>query len=113
MHVLGIDVGTGGTRAVIIDDVGRVIVSATASSNIVWAEPQDTFTILRETKVPVKSIRLGGGRADAVIWARDRVAPIAGNVATTAKNYSSYRRIHPALKSVINRYSKHLFREME
>ena len=109
---------------------------------------QDTFTIFREMKVPVKSIRLGGGGArsrlwgqiqadvygheverveaeegaaygaailagvgariwpsvdaacDAVVRVRDRVAPIAGNVATMAKSYSSYRRIYPALKSI-------------
>ena len=49
MHVLGIDVGTGGTRAVIIDEAGRVIASATeehepfASPKIGWAEqrPED------------------------------------------------------------------------
>ena len=44
MHVLGIDVGTGGTRAVIMDEMGRVIASATeehepfASPKIGWAE---------------------------------------------------------------------------
>jgi xylulokinase len=49
MYVLGIDVGTGGTRALVIDDIGRVIASATAdhepfaSPKIGWAEqnPQD------------------------------------------------------------------------
>jgi len=49
MYVLGIDVGTGGTRALIIDDAGRVIASATAdhepfaSPKIGWAEqnPED------------------------------------------------------------------------
>jgi len=44
MHFLGIDVGTGGTRALIIDELGRVIASATgdhqafASPRIGWAE---------------------------------------------------------------------------
>ena len=49
MYVLGIDVGTGGTRALIVDDKGRVISSATedhepfASPQIGWAEqdPKD------------------------------------------------------------------------
>jgi xylulokinase len=49
MYVLGIDVGTGGTRALIIDERGRVIASATeeheafASPHIGWAEqrPED------------------------------------------------------------------------
>ncbi len=46
MFVLGIDVGTGGTRALIIDEKGRVISSATeehesfASPQIGWAEQQ-------------------------------------------------------------------------
>jgi xylulokinase len=44
MHLLGIDVGTGGTRALIIDEGGRVVASATeehrpfASPQIGWAE---------------------------------------------------------------------------
>jgi xylulokinase len=44
MHFLGIDVGTGGTRALVIDDGGRVVASATeehqafASPRIGWAE---------------------------------------------------------------------------
>lgn len=49
MYVLGIDIGTGGTRALIIDDIGRVVASATAdhepfaSPKIGWAEqnPED------------------------------------------------------------------------
>src|SRR5215467_15492480 len=49
MKLLGIDVGTGGTRAVIIDDQGKVVSSATsehapfASPQIGWAEqdPRD------------------------------------------------------------------------
>ncbi len=49
MHVIGIDVGTGGTRAVIINQRGKVIASATeehqafASPQIGWAEqnPED------------------------------------------------------------------------
>lgn len=49
IHVLGIDVGTGGTRALVIDERGRVVASATeehapfASPQIGWAEqhPED------------------------------------------------------------------------
>ena len=48
-HVLGIDVGTGGTRAVIVRDDGRIVAAATeahepfASPQIGWAEqrPED------------------------------------------------------------------------
>jgi xylulokinase len=48
-HVLGIDIGTGGTRAVIMDEKGRILASATeehepfASPKIGWAEqrPED------------------------------------------------------------------------
>jgi len=46
IHVLGIDVGTGGTRAVVIDQTGRLVSAATqdhqpfASPQIGWAEQQ-------------------------------------------------------------------------
>ena len=48
-HVLGVDVGTGGTRAVVVDAKGRILASATeehepfASPQIGWAEqsPED------------------------------------------------------------------------
>ncbi len=46
MYLLGIDVGTGGTRALVIEDHGRVVASATeehehfASPKIGWAEQQ-------------------------------------------------------------------------
>jgi xylulokinase len=46
MYVLGIDIGTGGTRALIIDQTGRLVSSATeehepfASPQIGWAEQQ-------------------------------------------------------------------------
>src|SRR4249919_3731250 len=51
-HVLGIDVGTGGTRAVIVRDDGRIVASATeahepfASPQIGWAEqrPEDWWS---------------------------------------------------------------------
>ena len=59
MYVLGIDVGTGGTRALIIDEKGRLISSATeehepfASPQIGWAEqrPEDWW---RATGVAVR-----------------------------------------------------------
>jgi xylulokinase len=59
MNVLGIDVGTGGTRALVIDERGRVITSATeeheafASPQIGWAEqnPKDWW---RATGVAVR-----------------------------------------------------------
>ncbi len=44
MNFLGIDVGTGGSRAVLIDSQGALLAAATvehqpfASPNIVWAE---------------------------------------------------------------------------
>src|SRR5689334_20107520 len=49
MNLLGIDVGTGGTRAIVIDERGQIIASATAehapfaSPQTGWAEqqPQD------------------------------------------------------------------------
>ena len=49
MNLLGIDVGTGGTRALILDERGRLLASATeehtpfASPQIGWAEqdPED------------------------------------------------------------------------
>ncbi len=49
MNVLGIDVGTGGTRAVVVDETGRILAAATeehepfASPRIGWAEqsPED------------------------------------------------------------------------
>jgi xylulokinase len=49
MNFLGIDVGTGGTRAVLVDEAGRVVASATvehepfASPHTGWAEqdPRD------------------------------------------------------------------------
>lgn len=54
-HVMGIDVGTGGTRAVIVDTSGRTLVSVTeehepfASPHIGWAEqrPKDWWRAAR------------------------------------------------------------------
>jgi xylulokinase len=61
MYFLGIDVGTGGTRALIIDEQGRVIASATeghqafASPQIGWAE-QDPDDWWRACAVAVREV---------------------------------------------------------
>ena len=55
-HLLGIDVGTGGTRALVIDDRGTIVASATsehapfASPHTGWAEqePSDWWRATRE-----------------------------------------------------------------
>ncbi len=58
-YLLGIDVGTGGTRALIIDEKGRVVASASeehapfASPQIGWAE-QDPSDWWRATGIAVK-----------------------------------------------------------
>ena len=74
--LLGIDVGTGGTRALLIDEAGRVLASATsshkpfASPKTGWAEqdPQDWWRACREavrqvlalSKIPVSGISCVG-----------------------------------------------------
>ncbi len=72
MYVLGIDIGTGGTRALIIDKSGKVIASATeehepfASPQIGWAEqkPEDWW---RATGVAVrKALGNAGLGGDAI-----------------------------------------------
>jgi xylulokinase len=70
MYLLGIDVGTGGTRALIIDETGRILSSATeehipfASPRIGWAE-QDPDDWWRACGVAVRkaldSAHLSGG----------------------------------------------------
>jgi sugar (pentulose or hexulose) kinase len=61
MSFLGIDVGTGGTRALVIDETGRVIASATeahkdfASPQIGWAE-QDPDDWWRACGVAVRKV---------------------------------------------------------
>src|SRR5436305_3722943 len=72
MHFLGIDVGTGGTRALIIDQTGRVIASSTeehqpfASLQIGWAE-QDPRDWWRACGVAVgKSLTQSGLRSDQI-----------------------------------------------
>src|SRR5215813_6217226 len=72
MYVLGIDIGTGGTRALIIDKSGKVISSATeehepfASPQIGWAEqkPEDWW---RATGIAVrKALGSAGLGGDAI-----------------------------------------------
>jgi xylulokinase len=64
-YVLGLDVGTGGTRAVVIDETGRVVASATeeherfASPSIGWAEqrPEDWW---RASQIAVRTAMNSG-----------------------------------------------------
>src|ERR1700749_4189994 len=72
MHFLGIDVGTGGTRALIIDTKGRVVASATedhqafASPQIGWAE-QDPADCGGVCGIAVrKALALSGSRKDDI-----------------------------------------------
>ena len=74
-HVLGIDVGTGGTRALIVDGTGRILASATeehdpfASPRIGWAEqnPEDWW---RACGVAVRKALAGAAlRADQIACA--------------------------------------------
>src|SRR5271168_2855301 len=72
MSFLGIDVGTGGTRALVIDEAGRVIASATeehqafASPRIGWAE-QDPADWWRACGVAVcKALAHGHLRGDQI-----------------------------------------------
>ncbi len=61
MKLLGIDVGTGGTRAVVVDEAGQVVASATAehepfaSPQIGWAE-QDPRDWWRATTEAVRGV---------------------------------------------------------
>ena len=73
MSFLGIDVGTGGTRALVIDEQGRVIASATeehrafASPQIGWAE-QDPHDWWRACGVAVhKALAQGRLRGDQIL----------------------------------------------
>ena len=65
MKFLGIDVGTGGSRAVVIDEVGRVVTSATiehapfASPETGWAE-QDPRDWWRASSASVRAVLANG-----------------------------------------------------
>jgi xylulokinase len=72
VYLLGIDVGTGGTRALVIDSEGRVVASATedheafASPQIGWAE-QDPCDWWRACGVAVpKALEAAGLRGDQI-----------------------------------------------
>jgi len=74
-YVLGIDIGTGGTRALIMDEKGRIIASATeehepfASPKIGWAEqrPEDW---LRAAGLAIrKALALGKLRGEQIACA--------------------------------------------
>jgi xylulokinase len=75
MCFLGIDVGTGGTRVLIIDDKGQVIASATgeheafASPLIGWAEqhPEDWWRACRlATRKALAGANLSGSHVDCI-----------------------------------------------
>jgi xylulokinase len=72
MKLLGIDVGTGGSRALVIDEGGRVVASATAehapfaSPRTGWAE-QDARDWWRASREAVRAVLSSGGvRAEEV-----------------------------------------------
>jgi xylulokinase len=70
-HLLGIDVGTGGTRALVIDEQGRIVASATsehepfASPQTGWAE-QDPRDWWRATGEAVRAAITKAGGADRI-----------------------------------------------
>src|SRR2546428_11508499 len=77
MLFLGIDVGTGGTRAVVIDTDGRIVAAATvehapfASPHLNWAEhdPRDWW---RAAAGPVRTA-IGREEVDAAAVAAARI----------------------------------------
>ena len=70
-HLLGIDVGTGGTRALVIDEQGQIVASATsehvpfASPHTGWAE-QDPRDWWRATGEAVRAAIAKAGGADRI-----------------------------------------------
>jgi len=72
--VLGIDVGTGGTRAVLLDQAGRVLGAATAehpemaSPQLGWAE-QDPRDWWRAARVAIEECLTAGGATGAEVSA--------------------------------------------
>ena len=70
-HLLGIDVGTGGTRALVIDEQGHIVASATsehvpfASPQTGWAE-QDPRDWWRATGEAVRAAVGKAGGADRI-----------------------------------------------
>lgn len=72
--VLGIDVGTGGTRAVLLDEAGRVLGAATAghaemaSPQLGWAE-QDPRDWWRAARVAIKECLFAAGATGADVSA--------------------------------------------
>ncbi len=65
MAVLGLDIGTGGSRAVVVDDGGRVVVSATEphapfdSLQTGWAE-QDPDNWWRAAQAAIRAVCADG-----------------------------------------------------
>lgn len=81
MNFLGIDVGTGGSRAVLIDASGRVVASATIEHEPdVWARVNEA--------------------CDSVVRVAHRVTPDASAAELLNKQYETFRRLYPALKFV-------------
>jgi xylulokinase len=114
--LLGVDVGTGGTRAVVIDEDGSVVVSATAahaefaSPQPGWAEqdPDDWWracgSAVREALAaasrPVAAVGLSGQMHGAVLLGEDdavvRPAPIWCDQRTAAEAREITERVGPA-----------------
>ena len=74
MTVLGIDIGTGGSRALLVDEAGRIVASATAdhapfrSPRAAWAE-QDPEDWWRAAQEAVRAVITRSGTAPASIRA--------------------------------------------
>src|ERR1041385_5939704 len=65
MHLIGIDVGTGGSRAVLIDAAGRVVASATVEHQ------------------PFVSLQTGWAEQDPRDWWRACVSAVRTTIATS------------------------------